>query len=376
MKFGLHFLHQKPASNCVSDSEMFANSLAQAEFADKLGFDYIWTNEHHFLGEYGRNSGSEIWLAAASQRVRSARLGLGVQLISPTVVHPIKAAGKIATLDCISNGRLDWGVGMGASRCEMLAFGIDPITKVDVWKTTVKEIANLLAMDTYPGAQTSYFSIDANQKLVPKPVQQPHPPIWASVVNLNQLENLGKLGIGVLAAILNTDKFSEELSTYVKIYKDAITRASPIGHSVNNNFSLLSYLKISNDLEILDRYYHRDFCFNDQLLNMVFSSDAKTVVEELQFSYKETTGDLDKQNIDLSGFTPTQIKDQLEWMKSSRGTLLGVGTVQMVLENIKKAQDAGVDQMLFVAHCGHQSHDEVMETLEIFGTNILPHFKN
>jgi len=103
----------------------------QVELADKLGIDYAWEVEHHFLEEYSHSSAPEIFLAACSQRTRNIRLGHGICLMPPKYNHPARVAERIATLDLVSNGRVEFGTGESASLMELGGFnvGFDPVEK-------------------------------------------------------------------------------------------------------------------------------------------------------------------------------------------------------------------------------------------------------
>ncbi len=105
---------------------MLKNALDQLELADRLGFDYVFEVEHHFLEEYSHSSAPEIFLAAASQRTKNMRLGHGIVLMPPRYNHPARVAERISTLDLVSDGRVEFGTGESASEMEMGGFGVRP----------------------------------------------------------------------------------------------------------------------------------------------------------------------------------------------------------------------------------------------------------
>ena len=112
MKFGVFYEHQLPRPWVEgSEQQLFQDALSQVELADRLGIDYAWEVEHHFLEEYSHSSAPEVFLAAASQRTRRIRLGHGIVLMPPGYNHPARVAERIATLDLVSNGRADFGTG-------------------------------------------------------------------------------------------------------------------------------------------------------------------------------------------------------------------------------------------------------------------------
>ena len=107
MKFGVFYEHQLPRPWVEgSEQQLFQDALSQVELADRLGIDYAWEVEHHFLEEYSHSSAPEVFLAAASQRTKRIRLGHGIVLMPPGYNHPARVAERIATLDLVSNGRV------------------------------------------------------------------------------------------------------------------------------------------------------------------------------------------------------------------------------------------------------------------------------
>ena len=146
MKFGLFYEHQLPKPpnqeqwDPDAEHKMMKNALDQLEMADSIGFDYVFEVEHHFLEEYSHSSAPEVFLAAASQRTKNMRLGHGITLMPPRYNHPARVAERIATLDLISNGRVEFGTGESASLMELGGFnvGFDPVEKRRMWHEGVE----------------------------------------------------------------------------------------------------------------------------------------------------------------------------------------------------------------------------------------------
>src|ERR687886_2233301 len=135
MRFGIFYEHQMPRPWGEDAEEKLLNdALEQVEIADKVGIDYVWEVEHHFLEEYSHSSAPEVFLAAASQRTRRIRLGHGIVLTPPPYNHPARVAERIATLDLVSNGRVDFGTGESASRAELEGFNMAPAQRREMWR--------------------------------------------------------------------------------------------------------------------------------------------------------------------------------------------------------------------------------------------------
>ena len=158
MKFGLLYEHQLPRSwEEKSDYDLLHEAIEQVELADRLGFDYVWENEHHFLEEYSHSSAPEVFLAACARNTKQIRLGHAVVLSPPPYNHPARVAERIATLDLISHGRVDWGTGESASRMEMEGFGVPMEDKKAMWFEATEQSANMLTMEPYPGFEGQYL---------------------------------------------------------------------------------------------------------------------------------------------------------------------------------------------------------------------------
>src|SRR3990172_2253106 len=159
MQFGIFYEHQIPRPwNDGDEHRLFKEALEQVELADRLGVDVAWEVEHHFLEEYSHSSAPEVFLAACSQRTKRIRLGNGITLMPPNYNHPARVDERIATLDLVSDGRVDWGTGESSSRIELEGFTIDYMQKRDMWEEAVRETAKMMVMEPYPGFGGKYFS--------------------------------------------------------------------------------------------------------------------------------------------------------------------------------------------------------------------------
>jgi alkanesulfonate monooxygenase SsuD/methylene tetrahydromethanopterin reductase-like flavin-dependent oxidoreductase (luciferase family) len=139
MKFGIFYELQLPRPWVAGDElKLYQDALMQLETADRLGYDHAWVVEHHFLEEYSHSPSPESFLAAASQRTRNIRLGHGIFQL--TTNHPARVAERVAVLDLLSNGRVEFGMGESASITELTPFGRDMETKKEVFEEAVRAI--------------------------------------------------------------------------------------------------------------------------------------------------------------------------------------------------------------------------------------------
>ena len=170
MKFGTFHLFQKPPG--WGDADVFSAELEQIEKAEELGFDAVWLAEHHFQW-YGIATDLMViagWVAARTQRVR-----IGTAIVVLPFHNPVRLAEQTATIDLMSGGRLDFGVGRGYQAAEYAGFGLS----MDESRASFNECMEVLLKAwteetfSYDGQYTKVNDVT----VLPKPVQKPHPPV-------------------------------------------------------------------------------------------------------------------------------------------------------------------------------------------------------
>src|SRR5450432_429591 len=160
MRFGIFYEHQLPRPWKDGDElKLFQDALDQVELADRLGIDFAWEVEHHFLEEYSHSSAPEVFLAAASQRTRRIRLGHGIVQLPPGYNHPARVAERIATLDLVSNGRVEFGTGESSSQMELGGFGVPRDLKHAQWDEALDAITRMFVEQPFAGYQGRFIAM-------------------------------------------------------------------------------------------------------------------------------------------------------------------------------------------------------------------------
>jgi alkanesulfonate monooxygenase SsuD/methylene tetrahydromethanopterin reductase-like flavin-dependent oxidoreductase (luciferase family) len=178
MKFAL-FYEIPVARPWTRDSERKAyhDVLAQAVAADRAGWHGLWTVEHHFLEEFSHCSNPEVLYGAVAARTENLRIGYGVRLQPQPYNHPVRSAESAAVLDLISNGRVDYGTGRSTTRIELEGFGIHPKETRAMWRESVEATIGCWTNDEH-AFEGKYWQMP-RRRVLPKPVQDPHPPLIA-----------------------------------------------------------------------------------------------------------------------------------------------------------------------------------------------------
>src|SRR5262252_2961623 len=173
MRFGLFYEHQLPRPHPAgAEEQLLRDALEQVELADRVGLHSVWEVEHHFLEEYSHSSAPEVFLAAASQRTKRIRLGHGIVQLPPGFNHPARVAERIATLDLLSGGRVDFGTGESSSQMELGGFGVDREQKRAQWTEALDVVTRMLVEEPFTGHRGRFLSVPP-RIVVPKPKQRP-----------------------------------------------------------------------------------------------------------------------------------------------------------------------------------------------------------
>jgi alkanesulfonate monooxygenase SsuD/methylene tetrahydromethanopterin reductase-like flavin-dependent oxidoreductase (luciferase family) len=350
VKFGIFYEHQLPRPWREGDElRLFQEALDQVELADRLGIDYAWEVEHHFLEEYSHSSAPEVFLAACSQRTRRIRLGHGIVLMPPGYNPPARVAERIATLDLVSQGRVDFGTGESSSIAELGGFGVSVAEKREMWREAVEQVANMLVMDPYPGFIGKYFSMPC-RNVIPKPVQKPHPPLWVACSNRDTIHLAARLGMGALTfAFVDPAEARKWVSEYYQIIR---TECVPIGHAVNANIAMVTGFSCHEDEAEARRRGEDGFRFFGYGLghHYIFGT------------HKPGRTDIWKSFEKARPLLP------------DAGASRGIGTPDQLREHLASFEDAGVDQVIFIQQGGRNRHQHICESLELFAARVLPEF--
>ena len=352
MRFGIFYEHQLPRPWTEGlELKLFQDALDQVELADKLGFDNVWEVEHHFLEEYSHSSAPEIFLAACSQRTKTIRLGHGITLMPPNYNHPARVAERIATLDLVSNGRVEWGTGESSAALELGGYRVPVAEKRSQWQEAVEQCANMLAMDPYPGFEGQYFSMPC-RNIVPKPVQRPHPPLWVACSNRETIKLAARLGIGALTfAFVDPAEAKQWVDDYYRIFKEECV---PIGHAVNPNICMVSSFGVHHDKEEARRRFQDGFRFFNFALGWHYGIGeqipGRTNIWEL-------------------------FQKALANMPEAPAAEGGINTPDGLREHLRKFDACGVDQVSFIQQGGRNRHEHICEALELFAGEVMGEFK-
>jgi len=362
MQFGIFYEHQLPKP-WADDAEynLIQEALEQVVLADRLGFDYAWEVEHHFLDEYSHSSAPEVFLAACAAKTERIRLGHGIRQVIPNYNHPARTAEGIATLDLVSNGRVDFGIGEGATRLELHGFNIPAREKRAMSLEAGEQIANMMVHEPYPGYESEHFSMPC-RNVLPKPRQKPHPPMWIACTNRDTIKVAARNGLGALAfSFVDPD----EARQWVDIYYDIIKsdECVPLGHTVNANVALVAGFSLDEDRTTAILNGQEDFEFFGYALNALVAHDQVPGRTDLWGEFQAIRG--------------TERTEQKVAEAEAAGDTYAscIGTPDDARRYLEDLERVGVDQVIFLQQVGNNSHANICSSLQLFGDKVLPEFK-
>src|SRR4051794_28033517 len=236
MRFGIFYEHQLPRPwETDSEYRLLHESIEQIELADALGYQYAWEVEHHFLEEYSHSSAPEVFLGAASQRTQRIRLGHGI--IQLTTNHPARVAERVSTLDLLSHGRVELGIGEGATTAQVHPVDRRLREKREVWEDAVRALIPMFGDDAveYHGPHFDF----PRRNVIPKPFQKPHPPLWAACSQRDTIEACGRWGMGALGFQFIS---ADEAHAWVSAYYNSFTKRQEklADYQTNPNIAVVS----------------------------------------------------------------------------------------------------------------------------------------
>ena len=375
MKLGIFYEHQLPRPwDRDAEYRVLQEALEQIDLADRLGIDYVWEVEHHFLEEYSHSSAPEVFLAAVSQRTRRIRLGHGIVQMPPPFNHPARVAERIATLDLLSNGRVDFGTGESSAQAELGGFLIEPSDKRAMWEEGLHVALRCLTEEPFTGHAGRYVTMPP-RNVVPKPRQRPHPPVWVACSRRETIHLAAQKGIGALSFSFFDP---EEAIHWVNDYYTTLAHDGvPIGDAVNANIACVTPFMCHDDeaTAITRGVEGTNFLGYSLAHYYIFGRHrpARTDVWK-EYQQRRSAAGYDPAAVAVAATQSDRLGAKVV-LDDASGLRGAVGTPDQVREYLRRYEEYGVDQVILASQAGKNRHEHVMESLELFGREVLPEFQ-
>jgi alkanesulfonate monooxygenase SsuD/methylene tetrahydromethanopterin reductase-like flavin-dependent oxidoreductase (luciferase family) len=372
VEFGVFYEHQLPRPwDPDAERRLVHDALEQCELADRLGFGYVWEVEHHFLEEYSHSSAPEVFLAAVAARTRRIRIGHGIVLTAPQYNHPFRTAERIAMLDLVSDGRVEFGSGESGSEAELGGFGVPVDDKRAAWLEGLELSLRAMTETPFTGAEGRYVSMPP-RNVVPKPLQQPHPPLWVACSRRDTILLAAEKGIGALTfAFIDPEEARQWVTDYERTLAE---RCLPVGRAVNARVACVTPMMCHRD-------ERRALAMGLEGGNFFgYSLGHHYVFGEHQPARTDVWREFTERRAQ-HGYDPAvalAVEQERLGAKIAAGDHTGlrgaIGTPDQLRDYLRRYEEAGVDQVIFVLQAGKNRHEDIMSSLELFGTEVLPEF--
>ena len=364
MRFGLFYTLRFPEPwSREGEYKCLWEILEQVTYAEEMGFDRLWLTEHHFIPAWSMCAAPEVILGAVSQRTSKIRLGIAV-VMSP-LHHPVDTAVKAATLDLLSNGRVDLGLGRSGGPYQLEPFGVKLEDTREMTNEALSIIPRMWTEEVF-SHQGKYYDVPP-RAVVPKPLQDPHPPLWVACSQEETSRIAGELGVGCL---MHGQGGPQKVANYVKTYKEAIKDAKPVGKFINDQVvaDVLTYCD-ENDLRAREQ-------------------GAKWIADDVipdrnrRVQYWEGVSEEDVPPDYIQHFRSAQRRLATDSTDVTPENLLNreggycMGDPDACIEVVERYEAAGVQEVVVKLQVSPATaHRHVMQSLRLFGKYVVPHFK-
>jgi alkanesulfonate monooxygenase SsuD/methylene tetrahydromethanopterin reductase-like flavin-dependent oxidoreductase (luciferase family) len=344
-----------------AEQRTYAEGIEQIQLADRVGFNTAWVVEHHFRDGRSASPCSEAILGGLALSTQQIRLGFGVTLMPFGFIHPARVAEKVATVDILSKGRVEWGTGR-STPMEQTAFGVPTDDRSrDQWREAIEIVVGMWEQERFSYDSPNFHFPERVQ--TPKPFQFPHPPVWQAAAGDPSAISAGRAGLGLLSMAI-TRPVSETART-VQVYRDANAEAQaeevpPLTRVRNNRIGVYTLVHCCDDLDAAADYglWQSVEWWYRHLAEFTLEWELPNLSPKEQEQFFPLLKLRAENAVDVKAY-----QDQ---------DMIIVGTPDMCLEKILRYDEAGVDQLLCYMQFGMLPHESVLRSIELMGTKIIP----
>jgi alkanesulfonate monooxygenase SsuD/methylene tetrahydromethanopterin reductase-like flavin-dependent oxidoreductase (luciferase family) len=374
VKFGVFYNPMVPRRPDQQDWEpgqerqAFRDMIEQIRFADSLGFDYAFLGEHHFMAEYAHNSATEVILGALIEATTTIRLGTGIVHASHN--DPVRTAERIATMDQLSGGRIEFGFGPGTDQEIRPFLGADAARKRERSDAAGRVAADILASrGVWPGVSNEFFDYPAVD-VVPKSFQSPHPPLWTSTAMPGMAPGVASRGLGQLMLTLaGPDAVAGEVAAYWEALRTGPVH--PVGRGINPAVFTFTIGLVAATDELADQRAREGlefFGFGLTGAAMARIGDPEHHLWNAFQDFKAGRGDIRQE----AGAPPMMLEMGAHFADLPGAMMCGP---EKALEFARRIEATHADGLLLNQQFGWTKHEHLMESLEIWGTQVMPEFR-
>jgi alkanesulfonate monooxygenase SsuD/methylene tetrahydromethanopterin reductase-like flavin-dependent oxidoreductase (luciferase family) len=353
MRFGTYYFLQAPPA--IAHPDVIRNEIEQMAWTEELGFDSVWLTEHHFI-DYGLSVSPAVLAAAAAMRTRRVRIGLAAAILP--FHDPVRLAEELAMVDILSEGRLDVGVGRGNRPVEFEGYRVPQIENRERFEECLTIMLKAWTLDRF-AFEGRHFNIP-EVRVIPKPLQRPHPPLYVVCTSPDTIEATALRGAPMLNSLLRggVEQLAKSRDTYVKACEKA-------GRSAAETATLLGRWGVSRhvyvaptDAQALAEAKDAEMWYQESLRRFLIPERIDRVHPLLQ-----------------PGFRALEERfARVSWDELVAESV-AFGSPETVAGRIEEFQRLGVGEMLCWMNFGGLPQDKVRRSMELFAREVMPRFR-
>ena len=388
MQFGLLFEAQRPYQGTAIDwNSLYKETLAQCELADQVGFDNVWFVEHHFLTGFSGSPSQDAIFGALSRITKNIRIGYGVCILP--YHHPVRVAERVALVDQLTDGRVEFGTGR-SNAYEQMGLGIDPRNTRALWEESIAMLPQIWQSEEFSW-EGEHWNVP-KRRVLPKPFQKPHPRMYLACTQTESFRLAAEKGIGVLSS---ASYATAVLAEHVKVYRDALANANPVGAFVNEFWgnNVHAYCGADNDeARELAALSMKTFFGPDKpyIAGRINAYEELLeawggVPDHLQADFGRwlrQSDDAHRAQAEQSGISldagPGAARAAIAQLDANtladRGVIIA-GNPDSCAQAVQMYEDIGVDQVMMIMQTETIPHEKVMSSIELFGKEVIPRFR-
>jgi len=347
-----------PWGQRTAERTAYANCIEQIALADKKGFHTAWLVEHHFREGRSHMPCNDVVLGALSQITEQIRLGFGVSLMPHEFLHPARVAEKIATVDVLSKGRVEWGMGR-STPMEQIAFGVDIAESKTKMRAAAKTVVGMWEQEYYE-EDSEYLKFPARM-VTPKPYQYPHPPCWMAASSEESIRLAGRNGLGLLCFSIMQPL--AKLKTLIDAYREEQRNAVPLTSIHTNKVGVYTLVHCTEDRRKFET-------------NRVWESMWWWYSTVAEFTLKWELAHLPPEAKEKAfPILKRQAEGDFDLHQFDEEDMVIIGTPEECLRKFLKYEEAGVDQVLCYVNWGYLPQDAMLECITLLGDYVIPELK-
>jgi len=353
MKFGWLTLAMSPSPD--EDAVRIDQIVAQACEAERLGFSDVWLTEHYFTGE---SVYCDSLMFAAALAMKTSKVRLGFAVVQTPFHHPVRLAVQLALLDNLSKGRIDVGIGKGTAynEYEFVGHGMRSTDSRERMEETV-DILQRAWTESPLDYQGKFHKLHV-PAIRPRPVQQPGPPLWRSVISPGSFRECGRLGMPILTARLPVERIRERWATYAAGIDEG-------GHDAATKARLLAQSALWRNVYVAES----DAEAEDALAALL----VETRAHMMHVREAHNPADFEPEPATLNAWTDPRVPDS-EAVPFVLRTGSLYGSAKRVREQVAELRDVGVQHLLCQTGFGAMSHAQNLASMRRFGEQVMPAF--